>query len=72
MQQQRLEAKDISPQTADDMEQVQDIINQKQVREQSHQQSFLYTTLSIRHTDTESDNKTENNKKSSRPRRASA
>lgn len=29
LQQQRLEAKDISPQTADDMEQVQDIINQK-------------------------------------------
>lgn len=65
LQQQRLEAKDISPQTADDMEQVQDIINQKkQVREQSHQQSFLYTTLSIRHTDTESDNKTEKQQKS--------
>lgn len=62
-QQQRLETNDISPEIAHDMEQVQDIINQqKQIRQQNYQQSYLRTTLSIRHTDSESDNKTEKQK----------
>lgn len=59
-QQQRLETNDISPESADDMEQVQDIINQqKQIRQQQYQQSYLRTTLSIRHTNSKSDNKNE-------------
>lgn len=56
-QQLRLESNAISPTTSDNMEDVQDVINlQKQVRQQNYQQSYLRTTLSIRHTQAESDN----------------
>lgn len=59
-QQLRLETNDLSPTTSDEMEEVQDVINlQKQVRQQNYQQSYLRTTLSIRHTKTDSDNKSE-------------
>ncbi|MDO4250286.1 MAG: energy transducer TonB [Moraxella sp.] len=59
-QQLRLETNDISSETADDMQDVQDFINlQKQVRQQAYQQSYLRTTLSVRHTKNDSDNKNE-------------
>lgn len=57
-QQLRLETNNLSPETSEDLEEIQDVINlQKQVRQQNYQQSYLRTTLSIRHTKTESDNK---------------
>lgn len=59
-QQLRLETTQISPEIFEQMDDVQDIISlQKQSRQQAYQQSYLRTTLSIRHTKTESDNKTE-------------
>lgn len=61
-QQLRMETNDISPSTADSMEEVQDIINlQKQMRQQNYQQSYLKTTLSFRHTKSEDDNKNKKN-----------
>lgn len=60
LQQLRLETNNISPDSSEEMESVQDIINlQRQIRQQNYQQSYLRTTLSIRHTKTQSDNKTE-------------
>lgn len=58
-QQLRLESTEISPSSSDNMEDIQDVINlQKQIRQQNYQQSYLRTTLSIRHSKSESDNKT--------------
>lgn len=58
-QQLRLESNDISPELSAENKEIQDIINlQKQTRQQNYQQSYLRTTLSIRYTDSESDNKT--------------
>lgn len=59
-QQLRLETNDISPDTSKEIEDVEDIINlKKQVRQQNYQQSYLRTTLSVRHTKSEQDNKSE-------------
>lgn len=59
-QQLRLETNNISPETAEELEETQDIINlQRQVRQQNYQQSYLRTTLSIRHTQSQADNKSE-------------
>ncbi|MDO5651797.1 MAG: energy transducer TonB, partial [Moraxella sp.] len=59
-QQLRLETNDLSPATAEEMQDTQDILNlQKQIRQQQYQQSYLRTTLSIRHTKSENDNKTD-------------
>mgnify|MGYP001760712811 FL=1 len=56
-QQLRLESNDISPLTAESIEDTQDVLDlQKQVRQQAYQQSYLRTTLSIRYTDSASDN----------------
>lgn len=58
-QQLRLETNDLSPETSDEMLDTQDIINlQRQTRQQQYQESYLRTTLSVRHTKTENDNKT--------------
>lgn len=57
-QQLRLETTQITPDAAGEMTDVQDIVNlQKQTRQQAYQESYLRTTLSIRHTKTELDNK---------------
>lgn len=59
-QQLRLETNDLSPLTSDSIEDTQDIINlKKQTRQQAYQQSYLRTTLSIRHTQSDSDNKSD-------------
>lgn len=59
-QQLRLEANDLSPESSETMEDVQDVINlQKRVRQQNYQQSYLRTTLSVRHTKNDNDNKSE-------------
>ena len=56
----RLETNDLSPETSETMQETQDIINlQKQTRQQEYQQSYLRTTLSVRHTNTENDNQTD-------------
>lgn len=60
-QQLRQESTEISPETAEEIEDTQDILNlQKQTRQQAYQQSYLRTTLSVRYVDSENDN---NNKK---------
>lgn len=56
-QQLRLETTSISPSADADLEEVQDLIHlQKQIRQQNYQQSYLRTTLSIRHTKSQADN----------------
>lgn len=59
-QQLRQETTMISPDSSDEMEDTQDIINlEKQTRQQAYQESYLRTTLSIRYTDSQNDNDTE-------------
>lgn len=53
----RMETAQSSPLSADSVQQTQDIINQqRQVRQQQYQESYLRTTLSWRHADSEQDN----------------
>lgn len=59
-QQLRQETTEISPDTSDDMEETQDIINlQKQSRQQAYQESYLRTTLSVRYVNSQNDNDSE-------------
>lgn len=59
-QQLRQETTEISPQTTDEMEDVQDFIDQqKRTRQQAYQQSYLRTTLSIRYTTKDTSNDSE-------------
>ncbi|MDO4449767.1 MAG: TonB family protein [Moraxella sp.] len=59
-QQLRQETTMISPDSSDEMEDTQDIINlEKQTRQQAYQESYLRTTLSIRYTDSQNDNDAE-------------
>lgn len=61
-QQLRMETNAISPDSAESVQEIQDIINlEKQVRQQNYQQSYLRTTISFRHTESEKDNKNEKN-----------
>lgn len=60
-QQLRQETTNISPDSSDEVEEAQDIIDlQKQARQRAYQQSYLKTTLSVRYTDDQSDNDNEN------------
>ena len=53
----RQENNQISPLSAEQMSETQDVINlQRQVRQQQYQESYLRTTLSWRHANVESDN----------------
>lgn len=57
----RQESTNLSPETSDEVEEAQDIIDlQKQTRQQAYQQSYLKTTLSVRHVNNDSDNDSEN------------
>lgn len=59
-QQLRQETTKISPDSSDEMEDTQDIIDlQQQTRQQAYQQSYLRTTLSVRHVQSENDNDSE-------------
>ncbi len=59
-QQLRQETNQISPDTDEEISETQDIINlQKQTRQQAYQQSYLRTTLSVRYTNSQSDNEHE-------------
>lgn len=59
-QQLRQETTEISPDSSDEMQNTQDIINlQKQARQQAYQQSYLRTTLSVRYVNSQSDNDSE-------------
>ena len=61
-QQLRQETNNISPDTADDMEEVQDVLNlQQQSRQKAYQESYLRTTLSIRYVDNQNKNESEKN-----------
>lgn len=64
-QQLRQETTEISPDTSDEMEETQDIINlQRQTRQEAYQRSYLRTTMSVRYVDSESDNDNEKQKDS--------
>lgn len=59
-QQLRQETTEISPDSSDEMQNTQDIINlQKQARQQAYQQSYLRTTLSVRYVNSQNDNDSE-------------
>ncbi|WP_115341187.1 hypothetical protein [Moraxella caprae] len=59
----RQETTEISPDTSDDMEETQDIINlQKQSRQQAYQESYLRTTLSVRYVNSQNNNDSEKSK----------
>ena len=61
-QQLRQETTNISPDSSDEVEDAQDIIDlQKQARQQAYQQSYLKTTLSIRYTKDQNSNDNEDN-----------
>lgn len=61
-QQLRQETNNISLDTADDMEEVQDVLNlQQQSRQKAYQESYLRTTLSIRYVDNQNKNESEKN-----------
>lgn len=61
-QQLRQETTNLSPDSADEVEDAQDIIDlQKQTRQQAYQQSYLKTTLSVRYVDSQNNNDNENN-----------
>lgn len=64
-QQLRQETTEISPDTSDEMEETQDIINlERQTRQEAYQRSYLRTTMSVRYVDSESDNDNEKKKDS--------
>lgn len=59
-QQLRQESTKISPDSSDEMQNTQDVINlQKQARQQAYQQSYLRTTLSVRYVNSQSENESE-------------
>lgn len=60
-QQLRQETTEVSPDTSNEMEDTQDIINlTRQARQQKYQESYLRTTLSIRYISTQNDTSDEN------------